>query len=120
MLDKNDLQEIQNVVQTALDSRGLDQMRGMMEEVIKDTVPQIVGDALEQVILPEIQELRDEIASIKATMVTRDFLEERLTDFRVGLADSADWVSRQLKRLTNELYQGRLLTAQQVIQIHAK
>ncbi|MEK9130719.1 MAG: hypothetical protein AAB429_01235 [Patescibacteria group bacterium] len=47
-------------------------------------------------------------------------LEERLADFRVSLTDSADWVGRQLKRLTSTMYQDKLLTADHLIEIHAK
>ena len=47
-------------------------------------------------------------------------LEERLADFRVSLTDSADWVGRQLKRLTSTMYQDKLLTADHLIEFHAK
>lgn len=98
------------------DKNELNQLR----EVIQETVPLIVGEALEQVVLPEIQELREEMIKMRSVMVTQDFLEKRLTDFRVSLTDSADWVGRQLKRLTHTMYQGKLLTAEQVISIHAQ
>ena|SRR3989338_4140391 len=102
------------------DKNEMDQMRGLMHEVVQDTVPQIVGEALEQVVLPQIQGLREEIAEIRAVMVTKDYLEDRLADFRASLNHSADWFGLQLKRLTNILYQRQLLTTQNVIEIHGK
>lgn len=108
-----------------------------MRELMQETI----GETLEEVVLPQFVELREEISGIKAeiggmkgeisgikaevswikaNMVTKDFLEDRLADFRISLADSADWVGRQLKRLTNTMYQGKALTADQVIAIHAK
>lgn len=115
-----DLIQIEQVAQRVVDNRDLQKLRGMMTEVIQETVPFIVGEALEQVVLPEIQELREEVLKMRSVMVTQDFLEKRLTDFRVNLTDSADWVGRQLKRLTHTMYQGELLTADQLIEIHAK
>ncbi len=116
-----------------LDKNDLEQIRGVVQEV--------VGDALEEIVLPRFEAIdrrfdgidqrfvgvdqRFEgidrrLSRIEANMVTRDFLEDRLADFRASLTDSADWAGRQLKRLTHIMHEGRLLTTEQVIQIHAK
>ncbi|MEK7665794.1 MAG: hypothetical protein AAB337_02870 [Patescibacteria group bacterium] len=115
------------------DKNEMEQMRGLMHEV--------VGETLEEIVLPQFQDVREEIAGIKVdivqiradivqiradiveirvVMVTKDFLEDRLADFRVSLTHSADWIGLQLKRLTNIMYQRQLLTAQHVLEIHGK
>lgn len=93
---------------------------GQLRHVIKEVVDESIGQALEDVVLPRFEQVDQEIGWMKANMVTRDFLEDRLADFRTSLTDSADWVGRQLKRLTNTMHQDGLLAADQVIQIHAK
>ncbi len=123
MLDKQDLGQIRDLLREEFAS---EQFRG--------TIYEVVGEALEQVVLPRLAEhderfeaiesrlggVESRLGRIEANMVTRDFLEERLANFRLSLTDSADWVGRQLKRLTSELHNGDLLTAKQVIEIHAR
>ncbi len=102
-----------------LDQNDLIQMREMMHEVMGETLEQIVLPKFDE-IHREFDQVHQEIAGIKAVMVTRDFLEDRLADFRVSLTDSSDWVGRQLKRLTHTMHQNGLLTSDQLIEIHAK
>jgi archaellum component FlaC len=56
---------------------------------------------------------------IEAAMVTKEFLEERLADFKAGLQYSATKVSRQVLKMVNILYKGGVLTAEQVLEIRA-
>ena len=108
--------------------------------MIREAIHEVVGDVMEEIVLPRFEGIDrrldgidgrlegidrrldgtdGRLGRIEATMVTRDFLEDRLADFRASLAHSADWVGRQLKRLTHELHKGNVLHAEQVIQIHA-
>lgn len=96
-------------------------------EQMKEAVQLGLGDALEAVVLPQISELREQMNEMNqrliwtnAVMVTRDLLEDRFADFRASLNDTATWLGRQFKRLTNIMYQRQILTATEVMQIHAK
>ncbi len=82
-------------------------IRGVMEEVIEQKVPNIVrpivreeiDSLMEHQILPQFNEFHQkfadirqefsqvhkELASIRNSMVTKDFLEERLENFRIDL-----------------------------------
>ncbi|MFZ2681752.1 MAG: hypothetical protein WAZ14_01505 [Patescibacteria group bacterium] len=75
------------------DRQTLDQLRGVMKEVIRAEVPPIVKDIvqkeiselMEYQIIPQFNDIHRELAWIKNRMVTKDFLEERLERFRVDL-----------------------------------
>ncbi|MEK7183548.1 MAG: hypothetical protein AAB776_02850 [Patescibacteria group bacterium] len=87
------------------DQQTLDQLRGVMKEVIHDEVPPLVrkivreevppivkeivqkeiSDLMEFQIIPQFNDIHRELAWIKNRMVTKDFLEERLETFRVDL-----------------------------------
>ena len=100
-------------------------------ELIRGVIREEVGEALEQVVLPKFDYVNDEISGmksdisgmkseihwIKANMVTKDFLEERLARFKVELANSAIWVANQVTRLTQVLHKNGVLTAEQVVSI---
>ena len=147
MFDQNELNQLRGVVQEVIVGP---QMRGVVQSVIesqqirgvvKEIVVESVGEALEEIVLPRFEQIdqrfeqidhrfeqidqrfdriEGRLGKMESAMVTRDFLEERLVDFRVSLTDSADWVGRQLKRLTHTMHQGGLLTPDQLIEIHAK
>ena len=100
---------------------------------VRKIVHEEVGEIIEEVVLPKFDEvyerfdkvderfakLETRTANIELNMVTKDFLEDRLADFKVGLKNSAGSVGTQLKRLTSEMHKGGLLSGEQVIAIHA-
>ncbi len=94
MLTKEDLGEIRNIVETS---------EKRVAETITKTIITAVGEMIDQNILPqfdelheeifgvkkEISEIKQELRTINAKMVTKGGLEDRLTDFRLSLAGSA-------------------------------
>lgn len=80
MLTKEDLGEIRNIVETS-------------EKRVIKTIVVAVGEMIDQNILPQFDELHEEVRGIKqemrtmnAKMVTKGGLEDRLTDFRLSLS----------------------------------
>jgi hypothetical protein len=134
MLDRNDLQSIREIFREELRSDGT-----------REFIFEVVGDVLEQVVLPQIQEVRDEITGIKgeingikgeingikgeingikgeimeirSTMVTKDYLEDRLADFKATLKATGGQALRQIKLMAAELHHNGGLSAEQVVQI---
>ena len=85
MLTKKDLKQIGEVVDERLDQK-LDQKLLKFEERI---VPRIVGDIVEQVgemieqdVLPEFERLEGRVIGIEASMVTKSYLDDKVSDLR--------------------------------------
>lgn len=84
MLTKEDLGEIRNIVETS---------EKRVAETITKTIILAVGEMIDQNILPQFNELHEEIFGIKqemrtmnAKMITKGGLEDRLSDFRLSLS----------------------------------
>ncbi len=65
--------------------------KNIVSEVVPRVVSEvtsIVGEMIENNILPQFEEIRRDIRFIKAQMVTRFDLEDRLADFKLSLKGS--------------------------------
>ncbi|MCX6714559.1 MAG: hypothetical protein NTX72_01965 [Candidatus Uhrbacteria bacterium] len=87
MLTKEDLGQIREVVSDVVEAS---------EKRVTKTIILAVGEMIDQNILPQFDELHEEIKEIKqemrgmnAKMVTKGALEDRLTDFRLSIVGSA-------------------------------
>lgn len=100
MLTKQDLSEIgkligdsQTVLQAALEKK--------IEES-SDKIISAVGEMLEQNVLPQIEEVRQDVAGIKTTMttlVTKDYLDEKLGGLKGDMAAKHKEYDGRLKAL---------------------
>ncbi len=99
MLDQNDLQQIRGVVREETTEvvhkivPGI--VHGIVYKAVKESEDRVIsamGDMIEQNVLPQIDGLREEmhreLSYIRAKMVTKMDLEDRLADFRVALLGS--------------------------------
>jgi hypothetical protein len=109
MLEKQDLDQIQSII-TASEKRVIQTVIETVTENVTTSVVEAVGEMIEHNILPQFDDIRSQ-------MVTKDFLEERLTKFKEGLTDSALWVGKQMNRLTDVLYRSGTISAEQVLEI---
>ena len=146
MLEKQDLKQLREIIKeevSASEQRIVFTMtenvtRSVTENVSKRVtenvtrnVVEAIGEMLEQNISPQFDglsqrfdglsqrfdDLSQRLNRMESTMVTKDFLEERLTRFKDGLQNSALWVGRQVNRLTDVLYKNGVVTAEQLLEI---
>lgn len=141
MLDQNDLSQISNIVIASekrligyIDKR-IDQVETHINQVdqridqsaksvtenitknVTSTIIEAVGEMIEQNVLPQFDGLSERMKRMEATMVTKNFLEERLTKFKDGLTDSSLWVGKKLNRLTDVLYHNGTITTEQLLHV---
>ena len=57
------------------------------------------------------------LSNIEVNMVTKDYLEDRLGDFKASLKQTGTRALRQVKQMAGDLYKNRMPTADQVVQI---
>ncbi len=69
------------------------------------------------VLKTDVAVLKTDVGGLKTSMVTKDYLDEKLADFKAGLKDSATKAVRHVSRMAQMLYKGGLLTAEQVLEI---
>lgn len=124
MLEKQDLSQIRDVVKdevstavSASEKRMFEQIdqsaKSVTENVTKNvttTIIEAVGEMIEQNVLPQLDQIRSQ-------MVTKHFLEERLTKFKDSLTDSSLWVGKKLNRLTDVLYHNGTITTEQLLHV---
>ncbi len=67
----------------------------------------------------DVGALKTDVGYLKTAMVTKDYLDDKLAQFKIGLKDSAARFGRQVNRLIVELHKGGVLSAEQVVQIRA-
>ncbi len=129
MLDKSDLQAI----------------RGVIQETVPGIVHEIVGQVLEDIVLPRFEGIEGKVEGldarmgsldarmvnietrmdrletktdrIEATMVTKDYLEDRLADFKSTIKAGGGQALRQIKKMATELHRNGGLSAEQAVQI---
>ena len=102
MLDQQDKQFIKEVV----------------TEVQKNTI-EAVGLMIEQNINPQLDDMRSDIASIKATMVTKDYLDEKMADLRGDLVVMVRKEDTKLRELVTILKEKSVLQEPDVKRILA-
>ncbi|MDP2631138.1 MAG: hypothetical protein Q8P30_00005, partial [Candidatus Uhrbacteria bacterium] len=81
---------------------------------IDDSESRIMGfsaEFIETNIIPQFNQIR-------AVMVTKDYLDEKLANFRESLEDSGLKVGQKLNRLVDKLYRKDLLTVDEVGEVH--
>jgi len=115
MLTKEDLKEIRSVVKDVVPGIVQDTVPAIVQDTVPSIVQDVVrkefvdmesrlekkitenvssrvvsdvGEMLEQNVLPQFDEIRRDLRFIRAQMVTRVDLEDRLADFRVALKGS--------------------------------
>lgn len=116
-------------------------------EAIRGIVVEAVGESLEQIVLPRFDALETRmdrvegrldgidvrldgidgqmsgvngrLDRIESTMVTKDFLEDRLADFKSELKNTGGKALVQIKRLATELHRNGGLSKEQVVQVTA-
>ncbi len=86
-------------------------------EELRGVIREEIGSALEQIVLPKFDEIDARFDRIESTMVTRDFLEDRLADFKGTLRQTGGQALRQIKVLATELHRNSVLSKDQVIQV---
>lgn len=107
-------------------------------EELRGVIREEIGSALEQIVLPKFGEIDgrfEQIDSrfeqidqrfdqmdrrfdrIESTMVTKDFLEDRLADFKGTLKQTGGQALRQIKVLATELHRNNVLSKDQIIQV---
>ncbi|MEK7545827.1 MAG: hypothetical protein AAB554_01995 [Patescibacteria group bacterium] len=97
MLTEQDLGQIGKLI---LDSEG--RLEKKIEESSVKTADRViaaVGEMLEQNVLPQIEEVRDDIVGIKATMVTKDYLDEKLGGLKGDMTAKHKEFDRRLTAL---------------------
>ncbi len=93
MLTKRDLGQIGKLIR---DSEG--RLEKKIEEN-SDKIISAVGEMLEENVLPQIETVREDVKGIKATMVTKDYLDEKLGGFKGETAAKHKEFDRRLKVL---------------------
>lgn len=130
MLDANDLKQIGGLLDERflkVDEKflKLDEKLLMMEDRIVSRIVEDVGEAFEQNFLPMVDELIDEklapiktdIVGIKATMVTKDYLDEKMVDLKGDLIAYDRKLEKKTDTLVDALIERRTLTASDVERI---
>ena len=140
MLDKQDLQDIRGVVREEVHQVVSDLMEhnilphfDVIHEELADvksdvgtlksdvsTLKADVGTLKVDVgtLKVDVGTLKADVSMIKATMVTRDFLEDRLSDFKASLKIGAQTVNAKMNRMTQVLHKKNLLTVLEINQIN--
>lgn len=70
-------------------------------------------DAVDQ----RFERIEGRLDNIETTMVTKDYLEDRLSDFKETLKQSGARAMYQIKKMATTLHKNGTLSAQQVIEI---
>lgn len=130
-------EELRSVIREEFQSEGL-----------RSIIREEVGDALEQIVLPRFDTVESRLDKVEGRLekvesrldkvdgrlgkvenrlegfstiyVTKEYLDDKLADFKTGLEDSSRWVAKQVARLTDTLHKGGVLNAEQVIEIRAQ
>jgi SUMO ligase MMS21 Smc5/6 complex component len=103
----------------------------MLEEKDLKLIKQMVQEVIEEEVLPQFVDVYDRfenidrrfdnvdqrLSRIETTMVTKDHLEDRLSDFKTTLKQSGGRALRQIKIMASDLHKNGTLTAKQVVQI---
>ena len=133
MLDKQDLQDIRGVVREEVHQVVSDLMEHNIlphfdvihEELadVKSDVSTLKADVSTLksdvgTLKVDVGTLKADVSMIKATMVTRDFLEDRLSDFKASLKIGAQTVNAKMNRMTQVLHKKNLLTVLEINQIN--
>ena len=100
-----------------LEKEDLEAIRGVMIEVM--------GEMLEEIVLPRFDTLETDVAELKtdmtmvkgklADMVTVDYMDRRLFDQKGELANSGIRASHQVKTLATELHRNGVITVDQFV-----
>ncbi len=100
-----------------LEKEDLEAIRGVMIEVM--------GEMLEEIVLPRFDTLETDVAELKTDMttvkgklndmVTVDYMDRRLFDQKGELANSGIRASHQVKTLATELHRNGVISADQFV-----
>ena len=111
MLEKEDLAAIRGIFREELHS-----------DATKDFFVGIMGEMLEDVVLPRFAEMDERhdrmeasLAAIKGEMVTTDHFEKRIFALKGELANSGIRASHQVKTLATELHRNGVITVDQFV-----
>ena len=104
-----------------LEKEDLEAIRGVMIEVM--------GEMLEEIVLPRFDTLETDVAGLKtdmitvkgklADMVTVDYMENRLFAQKGEIANSGIKASQQVKTLATELHRNGTITVDQFVLVTA-
>ena len=72
------------------------------------------------VLKTDVAALKTDVGFLKTAMVTKDYLDDKLAQFKEGLKNSALRATKQISRLVSELHKGGILTPEQVLQIRGE
>lgn len=129
MLEKEELAQIRGVMAEVIASDSnkafvRDVVVGVIasestREIIRDVVVEAIGEAFEQVVLPRLDALENDMAAVKRDMVTVDYMENRLFAQKGEIANSGIKASQQVKTLATELHRNNVITADQFVLVTA-
>lgn len=135
MLEKNDLDQIRGVVREEVSTAINTAVNASESRIIT-----AVGEMLEQNIMPQfdriyekfdgvdkrfdgvekrLEHVEKSLVNIKSVMVTRDYLEDRLADFKTHLTNSAGKVNRKLVAFMKLTYRKGGMTAEEFTAINS-
>ena len=111
-----------------LEEKDLHLIKRVVQEVIEeDVVPHFIDvyDRFENIdqrfenIDQRFENIDQRLETIESTMVTKDYLESRLADFRKALKQSGGRALTQIKGMAKILHRNGVLSPQQVVEITA-
>jgi hypothetical protein len=97
MLTKRDLGQIGKLLDTRFD--GFEKKIDKKFDESADKIIGAVGEMLEENVLPQIDEVRKDVKGIKATMVTKDYLDEKLGGLKGEMTAKHKDFDRRLRAL---------------------
>lgn len=124
MLEEQDLKLIKRVVQEVIEEEvtphfmsvgnkflAIDQQFQSMDQRF-DRIDQRF-----EVMDQRFERVEGRLVNIETTMVTKDYLEDRLSDFKETLKQSGERAMYQIKKMAMALHKNSILSAQQVVEI---
>lgn len=110
MLEERDLQLIKRVVQEVIEEEVTPHFIGVAQQF--ESIDHRF-DKMDQ----RFENIEVRLSKIETTMVTKDYLEDRLSDFKETLEQSGARAMYQIKKMATAFHKNGTLSAQQVVEI---
>lgn len=106
MLEKQDFIKIKEEINEVLGGENFSKLRGVIKEEI--------GEALEAVVLPVLHGMKTDIHGMKAEMVTKSYLDDKLADLEGSVVVRQRKEDKKLNLLIDFLRQKNILEEKEI------